>query len=41
LVYIFILAEIKHEEKDEEIKRITEEKNEEIKRKDEELKTIK
>jgi hypothetical protein len=35
-VYIFILADVKHEEKDEEIER----KNEEIKRKNEEIKRI-
>jgi predicted RNase H-like nuclease (RuvC/YqgF family) len=51
LVYVFILADIKHEEKNEEIKRITEENKkkdeeiktikDEIKRKDEEIKTVK
>jgi hypothetical protein len=41
LIYIFISAEVKDEEKDEEAKRITEEKNEEMKRKDEEVKNEK
>jgi adenine-specific DNA methylase len=40
LVYIFILVEVKYEEKDEEVKRITEEKNKEIKRKNEEIKSL-
>jgi ATP-dependent helicase YprA (DUF1998 family) len=43
LVYIFILVDVKHKEKDEEIKRIMEEikrKDKEIKRKDEEIKRI-
>jgi hypothetical protein len=35
-IYIFALVDIKYEEKDEEIKRITEENN----KKDEEMKTI-
>jgi predicted nuclease with TOPRIM domain len=38
LVYIFILADVKYEEKSEEIKRIMKEKDEEIKKKNEEIK---
>jgi adenine-specific DNA methylase len=40
LVYIFILVDVKHEERDKEIKRITEKKDEEIQKKDEEIKRI-